>query len=94
MVNNLSRVTKLNQSNQDLNVGLRDSQTTNPYGFQEKKYSSSIHKSFKTVHCYLRFGFTSVGIFVSFSVFAGERKDKFLPVCHCELLMTRWFLTS
>lgn len=51
MVSNLSRVTKLNQSNQDLNVGLGDSQTTNPYGFQEKEYSSSLHKSFKTVHC-------------------------------------------
>lgn len=38
---------------------------------------------FKTVHCHLRFGVTSVRIFVAFSVFAGGGKQTFtcLPLC-------------
>lgn len=62
--------------------------------FRRKSADPLFSKIFKTVHCHWRFGVTSAGRFVAFFVSAGVRKDKLVPVCRCELLMTRWFLTS
>lgn len=52
--------------------------------YRRKSTDPLFAKVFKTVHCHLRFGVTSVRISVAFSVFAGGGKHKTftcLPLC-------------